>query len=259
MYKHVIFFDLDGTLFTDNALTVTPDIKHMMSDIVEMGGLPVIATGRNYYEVKHLLDDLSITSYILSNGCYVVHQEQIIQDLHFEHKEVVAFLDLAEQQQHSIGFFNQEGYAISKMTHTVKEHVAHMKMDIREVPVDPDFHNRQTVTFLNLYASKEEETVYQEALSSNYDWVRFTPLGVNVLPKHVSKALGMATLCDYLGLAHLPTYAFGNANNDIELFQSVHCSVAMANSPRELQEVASYVATSCNGVREGLHHFGLLS
>lgn len=259
MHKHVIFFDLDGTLFTDNALTVTPIMKHMIHDLVKQGGLPVIATGRNYYEVKHLLDELDITSYILSNGCYVVHDNHLLQDLHFTHTEVSNFLDLAKEQGHSIGFFNQEGYAISTMTDTVKQHVAHMNMDIRDVPVDPDFYNNQRVTFLNLYAPKEEETIYHDALSSTYDWVRFTPLGVNILPKHVSKALGMTTLCDHLGLAHVPTYAFGNANNDIELFKAAQYSVAMADSPKELQEVATYVATSKDGVQEGLRYFDLLS
>ena len=80
------------------------------------------------------------------------------------------------------------------------------------------------------------------------------------IPKGNSKAIGITELMKKVGMEHLPTYAFGDGSNDIEMIEHVDYGVAMGNGLPILKEKAAYVTSenTQGGIVEGLKYFELI-
>ncbi|WP_137662672.1 HAD family hydrolase [Enterococcus hulanensis] len=255
--KKLAFFDLDGTLCNGGSLQVEQEVIAAFSKLRENEVLPIIATGRSYYEVKELLAVLQTEHFILSNGCYVRFEGKTIQNAKFSQPEIEAVLTIAENNRLTAGFFNQQGFAITNLSEVVKEHAAYMGLS--DVPVSANFYQTNPVNFMNLYLAAEQEEKLRDELNAVADIVRFAPLAIDVLPKNVSKGTAIQKLLDSMAGTQLETYAFGDQNNDLSMFQLVDHGIAMAQGTDELKTSASYVAQTENGVLEGLRHYGLIS
>ena len=73
MYKYLVFFDLDSTLFDANS-KVNDEVANAMDEIRANGGLPVIATGRTLYEIPDTLAKTKINTVVASNGDYAMFE-----------------------------------------------------------------------------------------------------------------------------------------------------------------------------------------
>lgn len=255
--KKVAFFDLDGTLCSGGSLVVEQEIIEAFDKLRENDVLPIVATGRSYYEVEKLLRVLQVEHFILSNGCYVRFNGKTIQDAQFSHFEVEKILRIAEDNLLAAGFFNQRGFAVTNLSSVVKEHVAYM--GIKKVPVSAHFYQKEPVNFMNLYLNAELEERLNKEIAIVADTVRFAPLAIDVLPKNISKGTAIQKLLQSMAGTQIETYAFGDQNNDLSMFQLVDYGVAMQHGTNQLKEQASYVANTKNGVLEGLTYYGLIS
>lgn len=255
--EKLAFLDLDGTLCAGGSLQVEQETIQTFDELRKQDVLPIIATGRSFYEVKDLLKQLQVEHFILSNGCYVRFAGKTIQDARFTHLEIERILTIAEKHQVSAGYFNQQGFAVTSFSKIVKEHVAYM--GISEVPISANFYQSNPVNFMNLYLNTELEKSMILALSSVADTVRFAPLAIDVLPKKVSKGTAIQRLLESIAGTQIETYAFGDQNNDLSMFELVDYGIAMKEGTEELKDQASYVAKTENGVLEGLKHYGLIS
>ena len=255
--KKLAFFDLDGTLCSGGSLQVDQETITAFDQLRKNQVLPIIATGRSYYEVKELLMLLQAEHFILSNGCYVRLNGKVIQNAKFSTPEIERIIRIAKENQLTVGYFNQREFAINQLSDVVKEHIAYM--GIQGIPISPDFYQTNPVNFMNLYLNEALEEKISGKLASVADTVRFAPLAIDVLPKKVSKGTAIQKLLSSMAGTQIETYAFGDQNNDLSMFQLVDYGVAMRDGTEQLKAHASYVAKTEKGVLEGLRHYGLLS
>ena len=255
--KKLAFFDLDGTLCSGGSLQVEEETIAAFRELKGNEVLPIIATGRSFYEVEELLALLEAEHFVLSNGCYVQFAGRTILDAKFSNNEIEAILNIANKNKLSAGFFNQQGFAVTNLSKVVKEHVAYM--GIHDVPIAEDFYQTNPVSFMNLYLNTELEERISGELAAVADTVRFAPLAIDVLPKNVSKGTAIQKLLKSMAGSEVETYAFGDQNNDLSMFQLVDHGIAMRHGTEQLKSCASYVAKTNNGVVEGLKHYGLIS
>lgn len=255
--RKIAFFDLDGTLCHGYSLALGDGLLEAFDQLRENEVQPVIATGRSFYEVKDLIHKLKVENFILSDGCYAYFDGVTVLNEKFSKPEIESILMIAEEHELSAGYFNQQGYAVTDYSKIVQEHVAYM--GIEEVPVSPTFYQTNSVNFMNLYMDVKKETQLNERLSDMVDRQRVAPLAVSLLPKNVSKGSAIKKVLAQLGDSEIETYAFGDNNNDLTMFQLVDHGVAMAEATEQLKDHAAYVSQTENGVLEGLVHYGLIS
>ena len=67
------------------------------------------------------------------------------------------------------------------------------------------------------------------------------------------KGAGIRKVLAYYGLTPEDAMAFGDGNNDIEMFQAVGHSVAMGNASADLKAIASEVCRPC--AEDGIYHY----
>ena len=76
---------------------------------------------------------------------------------------------------------------------------------------------------------------------------------VDIIPADGGKGTGIAKMLEYYGIDRSRAMAFGDGNNDIEMFQAVDMGIAMENASEDLKAVA---VDTCGFVEEdGVYHY----
>ena len=78
---------------------------------------------------------------------------------------------------------------------------------------------------------------------------------MDIIPSSGGKGAGIQKVLAYYGLTPEDAMAFGDGNNDIEMFQAVGHSVAMGNASADLKAIAREVRGTC--AEEGIYHYYL--
>ena len=76
---------------------------------------------------------------------------------------------------------------------------------------------------------------------------------VDIIPISGGKGAGIQKVLAYYSLTPEDAMAFGDGNNDIEMFQAVGHSVAMGNASADLKAIASEVCGTC--AEDGIYHY----
>lgn len=98
-----------------------------------------------------------------------------------------------------------------------------------------------------------------ELVEANFD-VCDMGLASEYSQRGVTKASGIAKVLELEGLEVAGTFAFGDSENDLPMFDAVETKVAMGNAMPVLKERADYVTDHVkdDGVVHALRHFGLI-
>lgn len=244
-YKGIVFFDLDGTLFNDDK--VVSDRNLLALDLLrENNILPVIATGRNQFEIDNLIKKGKFDSFITANGSYVVFEGQPIDVQEIPEKinsDLVAF---ASHFHEEVAFYNNLGCAVTGDSQMVDDN--YKALGLKKV-IDPDFYKKNTINFSFVYTpvgENDHQAKYEEIFGSSLTFYRNNPRGLDVVLKGVSKAGGITSLIEHADLHGIPTYAFGDGINDIPMFERVDNPIAMRNGLTVAKENAKYITKEDN-------------
>ena len=80
-----------------------------------------------------------------------------------------------------------------------------------------------------------------------------------VVPAHLSKAVGISAVCEYIGIPRSRTVALGDSNNDVEAVETAALGISIGNGCEALVKVADIVAPSVSedGLASALSAAGL--
>ena len=84
--------------------------------------------------------------------------------------------------------------------------------------------------------------------------------GADGIPASGGKATGIAKVLEHYGIDKSETMAFGDGQNDVDMFSAVGTAVAMGNACRAAKEAADYITDNVDedGIWNALKHFGVL-
>lgn len=244
-YKGVVFFDLDGTLFDDDKHV--SDRNLLALDLLrENDILPVIATGRNEFEIANLIKEGKFDSFMTANGSYVVFENKAIDVQEIPISVNKDLVDFASHFNEEVAFYNNVGCAVTGDNQLVTDNYKALRL---EKIIDPDFYKENTINFSFVYTpvgEDDHQAKYEEIFGSTLTFYRNNPRGLDVVLKGVSKAGGITSLIQRAGLTGVPTYAFGDGNNDIPMFKKVDNPIAMVNGLSVAKQNAKYITKEDN-------------
>lgn len=254
-YQALAFFDLDGTLLNEKS-QVTPEIAASMQQLRKNNVLPIIATGRTESEIQTIKQASGITSNIVMNGAFIridgheVYSDTLTKELCGKMYE--AALDQGDQ----LSYYNETGYwctGINQELHGAYDYV-HSPLPA----VQPLRYLNERVNMM-LVLGVDNKTYYQTAFPE-LTFYQNTPFSIDVVKNGTSKGTGVKTLLERMDLQGIPTYAFGDGNNDFALLEACDHKIAMGNAVDSLKEIADFVTYSHTegGIRHALEHYGLL-
>jgi len=251
----VVFFDLDGTLMQDDK-TVAPSSVAAIHQLKANHVLPVIATGRNVFEVADIMRQTGIDSIVSANGSYVQYEGHFLTAHELDKGLLEDITHYANQHQDALAYYNDAGFALS---HRDALTVANYRSLGQKAIVRPDFFLREHIHFL-LTFDPSSAAKYQWRYHGYLRFVRNNPRALDTMAWGVSKATGIREILVKAGLTNVPTYAFGDAANDLEMFKLVDKPIAMGNGLANVKSLAAYITTDNmhDGIKNGLAHFDLI-
>ncbi|MCI1986776.1 MAG: Cof-type HAD-IIB family hydrolase [Lactobacillus sp.] len=262
MYRAVALFDLDKTLLNDEK-NIPEENLAALAALRAGGVLPALATGRNHYELLAMMAEAGVETAVEANGAAVFFKARHILETPLPQGQIAALVAQAEQDGIAIAFYNNRGVALTRAT---AETQTHYREFIRKPQPRQqlDFYLTAPVLMMVIFIP---DTSQGNQLAARYrqqfpalNFYRNAPLTLDVVAKGINKATGLAALMAQPELQGLPTYAFGDGNNDIEMLQSATTGIAMGNALPQVAAVADYQTADYRhgGIVKALKHFALI-
>ncbi|MFD1319163.1 Cof-type HAD-IIB family hydrolase [Loigolactobacillus zhaoyuanensis] len=258
MYKAVVFFDLDGTLF-DNDKQVTAASVKAIAQLKANNILPVIATGRSLFEITGTLEQAGIDSCVCADGSYIQVAGRALKTEYLKTADITAITEYAQQNDLAVSYYNSNGFVVSHENKLVRANYQELQ---ERVTVAPEAYLTTKVNMLFVFSQEtdKQDDVYRERYKGTFSFYRNNMRGLDVVKAGVSKRSGIEYLLNHMDLEALPTYGFGDFYNDLPMFEVVKTPIAMGNAVPEMKAKAAWVTASNmdNGIVKGLQHYNLI-
>src|SRR5690625_1479039 len=101
--QKIVFFDLDGTILTDEN-TILESTKQAIKTLQDEGIYVAIATGRSPKMFSWILEELNIKSYVSLNGQHVVFEGKEIYTDPIKKDVLSRLTTFATEKEHSLTF-----------------------------------------------------------------------------------------------------------------------------------------------------------
>lgn len=264
MAKNIIFFDIDGTIISEENHTIPSSAIEAMKTAREKGNLLFINTGRTPVILPKVLRDLKFDGYVCGCGTYIEYNNEVLLYTSLG-KEI------SKDLVNDLRKYNLDGILEGRdnlyfNTKTKKHHPEVLK--IMESLKEEGFINEKAWDDTEIEADKliifiDEKSNFKpffEKYNDKLEFIKRSDDFYEIIPKGYSKATGIQFLIDHLDIPFENTYAIGDSTNDLSMLKYVKNSIAMGNSNPVLFDLVSYVTTTLddNGIKNALAHFDLI-
>lgn len=243
MEKHLVFFDVDGTLLFGNKRINGSDVK-LLRRLQEAGHEIFLNTGRSRSILpEELLKQVRFDGFICGS-VYIEYHGKVLHRKCMDDESLRAFCRYAKENGVSLLLEGEKQcYGINggcfhpciEITEALEDCLVDPSfMLVTKMTADRDIPRRVAARFPDIRCINFGG--YSEQIVAGYD-----------------KAFGMKMLCDRLHVPYERTVAFGDSVNDMEMLRFAGKGVVMNAAPASLDEVA-YLRTELDdgGVAEGI-------
>lgn len=254
-----VFFDIDGTLLSHITNTVPVSALDAIRQLREQGILVFLATGRHRSHLESLpaLRGLEYDGAVSLNGGYCYDAVGRIFHNPICREDIAALLDWLEANPTPCGFTEEHCTYVNFYNDRV--HQVHTAIHTPLLPLgDLRWGLEQPVYQILLYLYAEDPVPPCMPHTRTTRW--FTG-GVDIIPAEGGKALGIQKVLEHYGIDKAETMAFGDGDNDLDMFGAVGFAVAMGNSVPQLLAAADHITDDADndGIAKALKQFGLIS
>ena len=250
-----LFFDFDGTTFVDGIFP--KEIEDAIKNAQKKGAKIYMNTGRSkpslFQDLKKRTD-IRFDGYLCAFSCMYLGNEgeETIFEHHMNMSDVENFIDYCEKYSYW-ATVDIEGYG----PHTIElhGHITYSDKEKKEIcDKAREFIKGQKIVKFCVYPPVSVNYVAKNLTEENpnVDWIR-TERGYECTLKNFGKGILLNEFAKVTGYNPDNFIVFGDSENDINMFEHAKTSVAMAHSPKNLKDLATYVATTKYGVAEYLN------
>lgn len=255
MYRAVVFFDLDGTLL-DSYKRVQRSSLKALQELRANHILPVISTGRSLLMIRSIMTKTQIHTAICANGSYIQYKNEPLNIIPIPTDIIERLIKLSGQNGKALAFQTRDHIVLNRANPLT--HAAYLHHSVNPT-VRPDFYRTHPINFINLFTTNHGY-YYVNQFKNQLTIVCNSTKCLDITKAGVSKQLGIKILLKKLHIAGIPTYAFGDGLNDVQMFDQVDHPIAMGEGLKPCKERSEFVTDTNDrgGIFKGLAHFGLV-
>lgn len=263
MDRKIMFFDIDGTILTEDTHMIPDSTIKAIKEAREKGHLAFINTGRTYFNIEKAIREIGFDGFVCGCGTYINIDNQVIaattleedicrkiiellrkhnmdavlegvEDAYFDSREAVSD-DMKKLQEH----FHTRGYGLKK------------NWDYEGLLYDKIFAKANPDTNIN---------EFKKSLGDGFEYIDRGDCLYEIVPKGYSKASGIKRVLEYYQLPVENAYVFGDSSNDLPMFEYVANSIAMGKSDECITNIASFITKDIyeDGIAYGMKHFQII-
>lgn len=263
----LIALDLDGTLLTSQK-TIDKETKERLFRAQDRGISIVIATGRDKGGIDFVSEPLQLATrgknYVAGvNGqiIYDFHHKEYSVDKVFDGNDAKRVMKLAEKMNFEV--ISCCGYDHFDYVKPFLKFLKKARSIIKGKPMDYGFHqgkrrfipvNRpdfEITSDVNKFVLIQTAKYFRKSLPvirkelKDFEILEVGPAWIEIMPKGVSKGNALLNIGKQHGITPDEMMAFGDAENDMSMFQAVKYGIAMGNAMDSLKAIA-YDVTDTN-------------
>lgn len=247
----LIAFDIDGTLLNTKG-EVLPSTIEAIEQLRNAGHLVTIATGRSYFLAEKIINGLNFENYLLLNGAAgFINHKQVVKELlnpesftKLVHFSNTLGVDISYQNLYEIHRFQKEA------TTPIQEAMASFRAEVPSY--DPEFYLENEIYQGIIYSDTSFDEAFKKENFSAFDFVRWHPYGVDVIPANNSKARGLLKMLAHEHLTVDDLIVFGDGLNDREMLQAAGTGVVMGNAVDDVKKYGNLITKTNN--EDGIYH-----
>lgn len=240
----LVALDVDGTLLHHDG-SLSPRVREAVQASVAAGIECVIATGRSVPGVLDAADivGLSRGHAIGSNGSVVFSYPplNVLREVTFDASEAIASVlshmpnAMVAVEEVGVGYRVNRPFPMGEIIGDIRVE------DVDRLVAEPV--TRVIVRSPDHSAAEFHEMAQHLGLADTNYYIGYTAW-LDIAPRGVSKASGLAFLCQHLDVEQSDVLAIGDGRNDVELLQWAERGIAMGHAPAELRAVADDVTAN---------------
>lgn len=265
MSRKIAFFDVDGTLTSEEDGSVPEDAAAAIAKARGNGHLMFINTGRCFQNVERRFREIGWDGYVCGCGTNIYCGGREALYVSQTHSTIMQILKAARQTDVDILFESRScvAFDVSRPLHQsgarhLYQEFASRGYDMPENLENPNFFADKFVIW---YQEENQLADFRQVSDKWFDCIDRGGTFREFVPHGYSKASGIQYVLDFYGLDITDAYAFGDSSNDLSMLSYVPHSVAMGNaSPESLFGQVEYVTAKASGggIRMALEHYGFL-
>ena len=258
--KKVIFFDIDGTLLITREHLIMPSTITILDKLSKMDDIDLyISSGRSIMA----MDDIDIikpyfTGFNAANGCsiFINGEEKYINPIN---KDILkTLLDHLEEHQISYVLLQPLNFYTRYFSKDIEKLFSNaIKIPYHKInsPKDICYDN-----IIEIWILDRKEVINElEKQFTNLTFYSWGEVGCDVVAMNASKAVGIKEIINLQGYDFNKTYAFGDSDNDVPMFNAVKYSIAMGQGNAKAKNSATYITKPLkeDGLEYGINEFVL--
>lgn len=262
MEKHMLFFDIDGTLLDEKEGIVPDSTVRALHRAKEMGHLIFLCTGR--CKAIWPKDILEIGFDGVVGGCgtniyyhgeELLHatleptlQKEIAGDLSAFHIDGVL-------EGQSAAYFRRDYWM--PVVKAIFEENGTFSSECQLFWEDASLDFDKMALWFD---ESSDMAAFKKKYEDRFDFILRDPTFYEVVPKGYSKATGIEFLCEHLEIDRAHTVGVGDSTNDLPMLAYTGISIAMGSGNPDIFSSVDYVTAPVmeDGIEKALKHYHLI-
>jgi hypothetical protein len=258
--KKAVFFDIDGTIWNER-MEIPESTILAIRGMRRQGHYAFICSGRSRANIRDpKLLGIGFDGILAGCGTDVEYHGEKIFELLLAPEQISRVMEICKRNQMSALLEGPRCCYYRPEEFVGDFYIEYLK---KELGADMKVMDDCTAFEVNKFSVALHDTDIEQVtkeLGADFDVVTHHAKLIEILPHGYTKATGIQTICEKLGIRREDTYAFGDSANDLEMLSYVGHGIAMGNGTDAVKQTAEYVTASVmkDGIRAGLQHYGLL-
>ncbi len=264
----LLVVDMDGTLLTDDKELLNCNVEALKL-FKQLGGHIVVATGRVFDSVKQYPALIELIEYGIVSGGVIIYDYQQNTPIKMASLPGAAAHNALRELQRDFPFVgSMVGGNDLKLYQVVGNEYTQILFDDEQVdyylrPQEdlPDEWNKVLFAGPADLMPQLHDYAGTDSVQRKYPGITFVATDecyYELLPQGISKGSALKELSGLLDIPLENTVVIGDYYNDIEMMAIAGRSIAMADAPPEVQNVADEITLSCNDGGVGHAVYGLI-
>ena len=247
MKRKLLALDLDGTAVKDDYSMALSSIESI-NKAKEKGHIVAFVSGRRDVDMLTLGEEKWCVNYhILNNGGKIIRciDKEVVMNITTDEETSAKLIKFAIDNGLQLHICNGMIWQVTKMTDGTMNYA-------RKVGVIPSVVNSLNQidykAIEGFMATSDLEPIgkYIDENLNTLCYNHSEPGTIDIMKKGVSKWNGVKKLAQILNIEDKDIITVGNYYNDIEMLEKANVGIAVANSLKEVKEIADYVTINDN-------------
>lgn len=254
--RAIIFFDIDGTLCEYEAVP-TGKVQEAFKKLHDNGHTAFLCTGRGNPDIPKEIYDLGFDGVISCMGAEIRIRGENVRHVTISQEELVESVQILLEHK------------IEALLLGAKEilRTGYMKPVERETGVvwktEDLFRNGKCAEIASIDSEYSDRTVYdacRSILEKHSEIIEYSPYTSQTQIRGINKANAICEVLNRPEYKGMVSYAIGDSQNDIPMFDAVDVGIAMGQAVGQVKENAAFVTGTLEeeGVYYGLKHYKLI-